>query len=78
MKNFKKDIIAINTDSFSEETLNAISKWDNKGYSGYLQALAKISYWFNQSGLNYDMNFVYYDGKGCSKKTEWLNIKVTG
>ncbi len=77
MENFKKDIIASDPESFPEDLLKAISSSEEKDYDKYLQALAKISYWFNHSGLNYDMNFVCYDGKGCRETAEWLNRKAT-
>ena len=77
MENFKNDIIASDSESFPEELLKAINNCEEKDYDECLQALAKIAYWFNNSGLNYDMNFVCYDGKGCRETAEWLNRKET-
>ena len=73
MENFKNDIIASDPDSFPDELLKAINNCEEKDYDGYLKALAKIAYWFSQSGLNYDMNFVCYEGKDCKESSEWLN-----
>ena len=77
MENFKNDIIASDPESFPEELLKAINNCEEKDYDKCLKALAKIAYWFNNSGLNYDMNFVCYDGKGCRETAEWLNRKET-
>ena len=77
MENFKNDIVASDPESFPEELLKAINNCEEKDYDKCLQALAKIAYWFNNSGLNYDMNFVCYDGKGCRETAEWLNRKET-
>ena len=73
IESLKKDIIQ----SFPDDLLKAISNYKEKDHDKYLQALAKIAYWFNNSGLNYDMNFVCYDGKGCRETAEWLNRKET-
>ena len=73
MENFKNDITASDPDSFPDELLNAINNCEEKDYDGYLKALAKIAYWFSHSGLNYDMNFVCYEGKDCKESSEWLN-----
>ena len=75
MENFKKDIIASDPDSFPDELIKAINECKVEDYSSYLQAFAKIAYWFNHSGLNYDMNFVCYDGKECRESINWLNNK---
>ena len=78
MENFKKDIIASDPESFPEDLLKAINNCEEKDYDKYLQALAKISYWFNHSGLNYDMNFVCYDCKGSRETAEWLERRSIG
>ena len=76
MENFKNDIIASDPDSFPEELLNIINNCEENDYSRYLEALAKIGYWFNHSGLNYDMNFVCYEGKKRREVAEWLKRKA--
>ncbi len=75
MENFKKDILESDPDSFPDELLKPISNCEAKDYSDYLEALAKIAYWFNHSGLNYDMNCVCYEGKECKESLDWLNRK---
>jgi len=75
MENFKKDIIGSDPDSFPVELIKAVTECKAENYSSYLQAFAKIAYWFKHSGLNYDMNFVCYDGKECRESIEWLNKK---
>jgi len=75
MENFKKDIIASDPDLFPDELIKAINECKVEDHSIYLQAFAKIAYWFNHSGLNYDMNFVCYDGKECSESIDWLKNK---
>ena len=78
MENFKNDIIASDPDSFPDELLKAINNCEEKDYAGQLQAFAKIAYWFSNSGLNYDMNFVCYDGKEQREIEEWLSKKAIG
>ena len=78
MENFKNDIIASDPESFPAELLKAINNCKEIDYAGNLQALAKIAYWFSNSGLNYDMNFVCYDGKERREIEEWLSRKAIG
>ena len=78
MENFKNDIIASEPGSFPDELLKAINNCEEKDYARCLQALAKIAYWFSNSGLNYDMNFVCYDGKEQRETEEWLIRKGIG
>ena len=75
MENLKKDLTASDPETFPESLLKAINDCNEEDYSGYLQAFAKISYWFNNSGLNYDMNFVCYEGKESRASEDWLNQK---
>ena len=37
----------------------------------------KISYWVNNSGLNYEMNFVCYAGEDCQRALNWLEKKLS-
>ncbi len=76
MESFRKDIIASDPESFPDELLNPIMNCEGKEYSNYLQALAKFAYWFNHSDLNYEMNFVCYEGKECRNSAEWLSVKA--
>ena len=75
MENLKKDLIASDPDNFPEELLKAINDCKEEDNSDYLQAFAKIAYWFNNSGLNYDMNFVCYEGKENREPEAWLKNK---
>ena len=72
MMNFKNDLEESEPDTFPKDLLKAINNCNEQECSSYLQALAKIAYWFNNSGLNYDMNFVCYDGKESRESQEWL------
>ena len=74
-KNLKKFLIASDPDNFPEELLKAINDCKEEDNSGYLQAFAKIAYWFNNSDLNYDMNFVCYEGKESRASKDLLNSK---
>ena len=75
MENLKKDLTASGYENFPEEILKAINECKEEDYSDYLQAFAKIAYWFNNSALNYDMNFVCYRGKECRASEDWLKNK---
>ena len=78
MENLKKDLTASGPEDFPKELLKAINDCKEEDNSDFLQAFAKISYWFNNSGLNYDMNFVCYEGKESRASEDWLNNKQLG
>ncbi len=71
--NLRNDLVVSDIDSFPGDLLNIINNFKEDDYYKYLNALAKISYWFNNSGLNYDMNFVCYEGEECRKTQAWLS-----
>ena len=76
--NLRNDILASDIDSFPKDLFDVINNFKEDDYYKYLTALSKISYWFNNSGLNYKMNFVCYDGKEQREIEEWLNRKSIG
>ena len=71
--NLRNDLVVSDIDSFPEDLLDVINNFKEDDYYKYLTALAKISYWFNNSGLNYEMNFICYAGEKCQKTRDWLN-----
>ncbi len=73
--NFRKDLDASDISDFPEDLLVIINSFKEEDYYKYLTALSKISYWFKNSGLNYDMNFVCYSGEECQKSQDWLKKK---
>ena len=77
IENPKKDLIESDPESFPKDLLKAISNCDEMDHDKHLQSLAKIAYWFSNSVLNYDMNFVCYNSKGYRETAEWLNRKAT-
>ena len=71
--NLRNDLLANDIDSFPKDLLDVINNFNEDDCLVYLTALSKISYWFNNSGLNYDMNFICYAGEECTKTKDWLS-----
>ena len=71
--NLRNDLMANDIDSFPKDLLDVINNFNEDDCLEYLTALSKISYWFNNSGLNYDMNFICYAGEECTKTKDWLS-----
>ena len=71
--NLRNDLLANDIDSFPKDLLEVINNFNEDECLEYLTALSKISYWFNNSGLNYEMNFVCYEGEDCQKAQDWLS-----
>ena len=73
IENLRKDIVASDIDAFPKDLLDIINNFKEEDNYKYLTALSKISYWFNNSGLNYDMNFVCYEGEDYQRSKNWLS-----
>ena len=71
--NLRRDILASDINSFPEDLMNIINNFNEEDCYDYLTALSKISYWFNNSGLKYDMNFVCYEGEDYQRTKDWLS-----
>ena len=72
MENLKKDLKDSELDTFPKDLLKTTNDCSEQEYTKYMRALAKIAYFFNKSGFNYNMNLVCYEGKGSKYAKEWL------
>ena len=73
VNNLRNDLLVSDIDSFPKDLLDVINNFKEDDYYKYLTAFSRISYWFNNSGLNYEMNFVCYEGEDYQKAQGWLS-----